>query len=236
MDAVAVTQSVSSTIGDNLALIRKRISAAADRAGRNPADITIVAVSKTVDRATIDAAYAAGLRFFGENRVQDAVAKLQPALPADASMHLIGQLQSNKVKLAIQHFDLIESVDRQSLVAALDLASRAREVTVPVLLQVNIAGESQKAGCHPSEAIALVESLVAAPYLNLKGLMSIAPLVDDPEAVRPVFKGLRQLRDQLIAQFPDRALPVLSMGMSNDFDVAVEEGATHVRIGRALFA
>lgn len=235
MDAVAATPTVTSRIGDNLGRIRERISAAAVRAGRESDEITIVAVSKTVDRATIDAAYNAGLRVFGENRVQDAIAKLQPALPIDASMHLIGQLQSNKVKSAVQHFDLIESVDRPSLVVALDAASRARERTVPVLLQVNIAGEAQKAGCLPSDAAALVESLIGAPFLDLRGLMTIGPLVDEPDAVRPVFSGLRQLRDLLLTQFPDLALPVLSMGMSNDFEVAVEEGATHVRIGRALF-
>ena len=236
MDAVAATPDVTSRIGANLVSINERISAAASRAGRGQDEITIVAVSKTVDRATIDAAYDAGLRVFGENRVQDAIAKLQPALPADASMHLIGQLQSNKARPAVQHFDLIESVDRPSLVTALDAASRAREHTTPVLLQVNVAGESQKAGCLPSDSAALVELIRAAPFLDLMGLMTIAPLVDDSEAVRPVFRGLHQLRAQLRLQFPDLALPVLSMGMSNDFEVAVEEGATHVRIGRALFA
>ncbi len=235
MDAVVATSAVSHQISENLDRIRDRISDAAARASRSPDDITIVAVSKTVDRATIDAAYDAGLRIFGENRVQDAVAKVQPALPADASMHLIGQLQSNKVKLAVQHFSLIESVDRPSLVAALASSSRAREQTIPILLQVNIAGEAQKAGCSRAEAASLVESILAAPYLELKGLMTIAPLVDDPEIVRPVFQGLRQLREELREQFPDLDLRVLSMGMSNDFEIAVEEGATHVRIGRALF-
>jgi pyridoxal phosphate enzyme (YggS family) len=233
---LAETAAVADQIGENLAQIRERIAVASTKAGRHPDEITIFAVSKTVDRATIDAAYRAGLRAFGENRVQDAIAKLDPPLPADASMHLIGQLQSNKAKLAVQHFDLIESVDRPSLVAALASAAQARKLTVPVLVQVNIAGETQKAGCTPADAPALIESILAAPNLSLAGLMAIAPLVEDSEAVRPVFSGLRELRDRLRVSYPELNLSVLSMGMSNDFEIAVEEGASHVRIGRALFS
>ena len=236
MSTVADTAVVADRIGQNLARIRERIAEASAKAGRNPDAITIVAVSKTVDRTTIDAAYHAGLRVFGENRVQDAIAKLDPALPPDASMHLIGQLQSNKAKAAVQHFDLIESVDRPSLIAALASASQPRDRIVPVLLQVNIAGETQKAGCAPADAPALIESILAAPNLSLIGLMTIAPLVDDVEEVRPVFSGLRDLRDRLRIKYSGLDLPVLSMGMSNDFEIAVEEGATHVRIGRALFS
>ncbi len=236
MNAVASNSAVTRRIGDNLGRIRQQINTAAGRAGRNPDDITIVAVSKTVDRATIDAAYDAGLRVFGENRVQDAIAKLRPALPTDASINLIGQLQSNKVKPAVQHFNLIESVDRPSLISALTSATQAIERTVPILLQVNVAGELQKSGCSPADAASLVEAILAAPYLALNGLMTIAPLVDDPEAVRPVFQELRGLRDELQRTFPGLELPILSMGMSNDFEIAVEEGSTHVRIGRALFS
>ncbi len=236
MDAVVANLAVSKRIENNLGQIQARIAAAAARSGRSPADITIVAVSKTVDRATIDAAYDAGLRVFGENRVQDALAKLQSGLPADATMHLIGQLQTNKVKIAVQHFDLIESVDRSSLIVALASASQSREHVTPILLQVNIAEEAQKAGCSRDDVASLVESVLAAPFLALKGLMTIAPLVDDAEQARSVFRELFALREKISEQFPELDLPVLSMGMSNDFEIAVEEGATHVRIGRALFS
>ena len=236
MDAVVGDPAISRGIEKNLGHVQERIAAAAARSGRNPADITIVGVSKTVDRATIDAAYGAGLRVFGENRVQDAIAKLQPDLPADATMHLIGQLQTNKVKLAVQHFDLIESVDRPSLVASLATASLSREQMIPILLQVNVAGEAQKAGCSLDEAPSLVESILAAPFLALEGLMTIAPLVNDAEEARTVFRGLFDLREKLSEQYPQLDLPILSMGMTNDFEIAVEEGATHVRIGRALFS
>lgn len=236
MNAVAASPAVTERLGHNLGRIRERIEVASRKAGRNPAEITVVAVSKTVDRATIDAAYLAGLRVFGENRVQDAIAKLEPALPTDASTHLIGQLQSNKAKLAVRHFDLIESVDRPSLISALIAAAEGRDHAMQILLQVNVAGETQKAGCSPADAPRLIESILAAPTLALRGLMTIAPLVDDIEAVRPVFAGLRELGADLRVRFPELDLPVLSMGMSNDFEIAVEEGATHVRIGRALFA
>lgn len=224
-------------IHDNLERIRRDALAAAERSGRSGPDVTIVAVSKTVDRATMAAAFSAGVRVFGENRVQDAVAKLATPLPAGASVHLIGQLQTNKVKPVVRHFDVVESIDRPTLIDALGVAvSAVRTEPLPILLQVNIAGESQKAGCDPADAQSLVARILDAPAFALQGLMTIAPLVDDSEDVRPVFAGLRMLRDQLTAQFEGLPLPVLSMGMSNDFAIAIEEGATHIRIGRALFA
>lgn len=229
------TTTTASVVSQRLDTIRGEIAAAASRSGRHPSEVTLIGVSKSVDRAAVDSAYAAGLRAFGENRVQDAAAKFAPPLGSDARLHLIGQLQSNKAKAAIRLFDVIESVDRLSLVAALEAAASTREVPVSVLLQVNIAREPQKAGCAPEDAAALIESILAAPNLALHGLMTIAPLTDDVETVRPVFSGLRELRRTLVDRYSELQLPVLSMGMSNDFGVAIEEGATHVRVGRALF-
>lgn len=216
--------------------VRQRVSNAATRADRDPADITIVAVSKTVGRDAIDAAYDCGLRHFGENRVQDARAKMAAPLPSDATLHMIGHLQSNKAKVAAGLFQIVESVDRVSVISALDHAAAQRQLVLPVLLQVNIAGEAQKAGCRPTDTAALIQAIGASPHLTLRGLMAIAPLVTDPEETRPVFRGLRELRDRLVQAEPSRQLPVLSMGMTNDFEVAIEEGATHVRIGRAIFS
>lgn len=215
--------------------VLSNVADAAKSAGRQPEDVTVVAVSKTVDRPAIEAAFTLGLRHFGENRVQDAHRKLAEPLPAGSKLHLIGQLQTNKAKPAAALFDIIESVDRGSLIDALENAAERRGAPVPVLLQVNIAREPQKAGCSWESASGLMERLVKSPWLQPKGLMTMAPLVADPEEVRPVFAGLRALRDILQREQPSIDLGVLSMGMSDDFRVAVEEGATSVRIGRAIF-
>jgi pyridoxal phosphate enzyme (YggS family) len=219
----------------NLSAIEERIARACDRAGRDPASVTLVGVSKTVDRAVVQAAYDAGLRHFGENRVQDATRKFEEPLPNDATLHMIGQLQSNKAQHALKLFDVIESIDRASLVVELDRQAAKLGKTVPVLLQVNVAEESQKAGCALAEAGALAQRIVAADHLELRGLMTIAPLVANAEEVRPVFAELRELRDALVERQIASELPVLSMGMTNDFETAIEEGATEVRVGRALF-
>ncbi len=188
-----------------------------------------------VDRQTIEAATALGLRHFGENRVQDATRKFAEARPHGTTLHLIGQLQSNKAKPAVALFDVIESVDRTSLIEALARAAEHRGQPMPVLIQVNMSREPQKGGCDPDEAPRLMELLVRSPALLPLGLMTIAPIVDNAEDVRPVFAGLRALRDNLQRLHPDVDLATLSMGMSNDFPVAVAEGATTVRIGRAIF-
>ena len=226
---------VGTALGERIARVREAVADAATAAGRGADEVTLVAVSKTVDRATVDEAYALGLRHFGENRVQDALAKFAAPPPPDASLHLIGQLQSNKARPAAAFFALIESVDRPSLIDALEKAGAGAAAPIAVLLQVNVAREPQKAGCPPEAAPALAARVHASPHLALRGLMTIAPLVADPEEARPVFAGLRELRDRLIGDDPSLDLPVLSMGMSNDYPVAVAEGATHVRIGRALF-
>jgi PLP dependent protein len=213
------------------------VSDAARSSGRQPEDVTVVAVTKTVNRDAIDKAYALGLRHFGENRVQDARRKLtEPGpLPGGATLHLIGQLQSNKAKPAVALFDIIESVDRISLIDVLEKEAERRAEPVSVLLQVNIAREPQKGGCEPETASVLMERLVRSSWLLPRGLMTIAPLVADPEETRAVFSALRALRDALQQEQPTVDLDTLSMGMSDDFRVAIEEGATSVRIGRAIF-
>jgi PLP dependent protein len=213
------------------------VADAARSSDRQPEDVTIVAVTKTVDRDVIDAAYALGLRHFGENRVQDARRKLADSKPrpAGAVLHLIGQLQSNKAKPAVALFDIIESVDRISLIDALEKEAERNGQPVSVLLQVNIAREPQKAGCMPESASELMKRLVGSPWLRPRGLMAMAPLVTDAEETRPVFAGLRALRDALQREHLAVDLGTLSMGMSDDFRVAIEEGATSVRIGRAIF-
>ena len=223
------------TLAQRIESVAERIAAAADRSGRTSADVTLIGVTKTVGRDVVDEAYALGMRHFGENRVQDCVEKFATPLPGDAVLHEIGQLQTNKVKQAVQMFQVIHSVDRPSLVQALDKAATAQGKRIDVLIQVNVAGEDQKAGCEPDDAAGLIEAVQASSSLALRGLMTMAPLVATPEEARPVFAGLRELRDRITADHGVE-LPWLSMGMTNDFEVAIEEGATHVRVGRAIFA
>ncbi len=232
-------------LATNVAKVRARIAAAADRGGRRADDVLLVAVTKTVDAARVREAVALGLRVFGENRVQEARDKV-PAVPG-VSWHLIGSLQRNKAKEAVRLFDVIESVDSEGLAEELDRRAVAqgaghdvtragqKERAVDVLIQVNVAREPQKHGASPEETAAVVRRTAALPGLRLRGLMTIAPAASDPDQVRPVFRGLRELRNH-IQHLTGIALPELSMGMSDDFEVAVEEGATMVRVGRAIFA
>ncbi len=224
-----------SWLARNVAEVRERVYLAAHDAGRPADEITIVAVSKTHSRELVDEAHALGLDVFGENRVQEAAVKLGEPLPTAMRVHLIGQLQTNKAKAAIGLFDRIESVDRPSLVAALEKEAAKAGTLVSVLVQVNIGREPQKAGCPPEDALGLVDAIRAAEHLRLDGLMGIAPMVSDAEAARPYFRLLRELRDEVSRERPDIDLSVLSMGMSGDFETAIEEGATHVRIGSAIF-
>ena len=215
------------SIADNLRSVRERIARAAERAGRPSGDVTLVAVTKDVDATSVREAFQAGLNQFGENRLQEAERKLAALadLRPDSTWHMVGHLQSNKVKNSIQVFDIIQSIDSVRLGEALD--ARA-EKSVPVLLEVNVAGEASKYGFRPDELTEAVERLGHCPNLDIRGLMTIAPMDPDPEAARPVFRKLRELAREL-------ALRELSMGMTNDFEVAVEEGATMVRIGTAIF-
>lgn len=224
-----------SWLARNIAEIRERVERAARNAGRSADEITIVAVSKTHSRAMVDEAHALGLDVFGENRVQEAVAKFGGPLPTEMRVHLIGQLQTNKAKAAVALFDRIESVDRPSLIAALEKEAAKAETLVSVLLQVNIGREAQKSGCLPDEALGMVDALRTSTHLRLDGMMGIAPMVAEAEEARPYFRLLRELRDEVSRGSPDVDLPVLSMGMSGDFESAILEGATHVRIGSAIF-
>jgi hypothetical protein len=212
--------------------IEEAIAAAAKKAGRNPAAIELIAVSKTQPADVISQAMRAGMLRFGENKVQEARGKIEEL--GRGVWHLIGHLQSNKAKDAVRLFDSIDSVDRAELAEEINSRAHALGKTQNVLLQVNIAGESTKSGCAPEAASALAMKINELHHLALHGLMAIAPYTPDPEKSRPHFAALRHLRDQLELQ-TGLKLPVLSMGMSGDFAVAIEEGATQVRVGTALF-
>jgi pyridoxal phosphate enzyme (YggS family) len=212
--------------------VRARMTQAAQRAGRDPAGIELVAVSKTQTVDAIRAAMCAGVHVFGENKVQEAGRKI--AELERGAWHLIGHLQTNKARLAVRLFDSIDSVDRLELAQEIDRRAEPLGKTQNVLLQVNVAGESSKFGCTPEAARGLAEAVNALPHLCLRGLMTIAPYADEAEKSRPHFARLRELRGTLERDTGLR-LPVLSMGMSGDFEVAVEEGATSVRVGTALF-
>jgi pyridoxal phosphate enzyme (YggS family) len=208
----------------NLERVRERIARAAQRAGRRPEDILLIGASKTVPPERIREALEAGLAALGENRVQEAREKIR-ALGRPVPWHLIGPLQGNKVKDAVELFDVIHSVDRLKLAA--EVARRARR-PMDVLVEVNLAREPAKSGFAPPELKPALETLQDLPGLRVRGLMAIPPASDDPEQSRPWFRALRELRDAA-------GLPELSMGMSADFEVAVEEGATMVRVGTAIF-
>jgi len=219
----------------NLRSVQERIAAAARRAGRDPAEITLVAVTKGQPVEAIRVAYGLGLRHFGENRVEEAETKVGQ-LPADITWHMIGHVQSRKARRVVPLFQIVHSVDSVRLARRLDSSCAGRSEPLPVLLEVNISGEASKYGFLDQEGLlAAVEEIIALPHLRLEGLMTMAPLVADPEQARPVFARLRQLRDELATAFPQAGWQHLSMGMSDDLEVAVEEGATLVRVGRAIF-
>lgn len=215
--------------------VRLRVAEAATRSGRSPDDVTVIAVTKTVPVERVALAYELGLKVFGENRVQEARAKIAALHYPLMRWHLIGHLQTNKVARAVELFDLIHSVDSVRLAEALGHSAQARDRTVSVLLQVNVSGEASKEGVSLDELPALAAGVLRLPHLRVQGLMTIAPYTTRPEEARPVFRRLRELRDDLRERFPDGSWDALSMGMTNDFVVAIEEGATMVRIGRAIF-
>ncbi|HET9014356.1 MAG TPA: YggS family pyridoxal phosphate-dependent enzyme [Thermomicrobiaceae bacterium] len=221
-------------LAERLAAVRERVALAAEQSGREPESVRIVGVSKTVGRDAVDEAFRAGLLDFGENRVQDALRKFDPPLADDVTLHLIGYLQTNKARDAVSLFHVVHSLDRVALADALQQRAEAAGKVLTVLLQVNIAGEAQKHGAMPEDAAALLQHTLSLENLRVAGLMTIAPLVQGAEEARPVFRGLRELRDDL-QQHAGMALPELSMGMTNDFVVAIAEGATMVRVGRAIF-
>ncbi len=221
------------TIAQNLRSVQERVTEAALKAGRDPASVEIVAVTKGFDTHVIEAAYSLGLRHFGENRVQEATAKYATR-PDDIVLHMVGHLQRNKVKTALKIFDVIESVDSLSLARELERRLMASPRLVDVLLEVNVAGETTKFGFSVSEVVSAWGEISDLEHLRVQGLMTVAPVASDPEAARWVFRTMARLKAEL-EQKAGRSLPVLSMGMSDDFEVAIEEGATWVRLGRAIF-
>lgn len=215
--------------------VRARVAAAAQRAGRTPDDVLIVAVTKTVDVELIRGVYELGLKTFGENRVQEARAKMGKLRLPLVRWELIGHLQTNKVARAVELFDRIQSVDSVHLAEALEERAAQLDRELPILLEVNVAGEASKYGLAPAEVVAAARAIAVLPHLRVGGLMTVAPLVSDPDQARPVFRQLSELRDRLRVEVPAGDWQHLSMGMTDDFEVAIEEGATLVRIGRALF-
>jgi len=215
----------------NLEAVRQAITSSAQRASRDPSAVTLVAVTKTVAVERIREAITLGLRIFGENRVQEALPKMDEIGPANIDWHLVGHLQTNKIKFLEGRFQMVQSVDSAGLAEALD---RRLQSALDVLVEVNVAEESQKTGALPADLPAIARTVAAASHLRLRGLMTVAPMVSDAEQVRPIFRRLRSLRDQTSHEL-GMPLPVLSMGMTDDYPVAVEEGATMLRLGRALF-
>jgi pyridoxal phosphate enzyme (YggS family) len=223
------------SIAENLKTVVDRIAAAAKRAGREPSSVRLIVVTKTVDVDRIREAVAAGAVILGENRVQEAKAKIEE-LGGIAGWHLIGHLQSNKAKYAVKLFDLIHSVDNLELAKEIDKQAAKIGKIQNVLIEVSIAGEAQKAGVNLSRTIDLIKEAAKLKNIAIQGIMTVPPLLDDPEAVRPYFRKMRELADGIRKEnTPNMNMKELSMGMSGDFEVAVEEGATMVRVGTAIF-
>jgi len=222
---------MSDSLAARLQAIRQTIARSAERAGRDPNEVVLVAVTKGFPVERIREALAVGLHALGENRVQEALPKIDAIGAAEVDWHLIGHLQTNKVKFIDGRFRMVQSLDSVGLAEALDRRLRS---PLDVLVEVNVAQEPQKTGVAPADLAALASAVNAAEHLRLRGLMTVAPMVEDPEAARPVFRQLRALRDTTSQQL-GVALPVLSMGMTDDYPIAVEEGATMLRLGRALF-
>ena len=222
-----ISDETTTAIGSGIAGVRQRIAAACGRSRRDPRNVRLVAITKTRAANVIAEAYEAGLRDFGENRVQEAAPKI--AELRDRGMaptwHLVGHLQRNKVTAALRHFDILHSVDS---IALAEKISANAERPVRVLLEVNVARDPTKFGVSPSDTAALASQIGRLDRIELVGLMTVAPQTDDPESARPVFRQLRELADAI-------GLKELSMGMTDDFEVAVEEGSTLVRVGRAIF-
>jgi len=223
-------------IAENLESVRARIAAAAGRAGRDPGTITLVAVSKTFGADHVRAAWAAGQRDFGENKVQEALQKIAETTDIPVRWHLIGHLQSNKVRKAAAPFACIQSVDSVELLRRLDAAAGTAGATPDILVQVDLAGEATKFGAPSEAARQVVNAAFACHAVRLRGLMLLPPWSDDPELARPWFRRLRELQQAWISDGVARdALRDLSMGMSHDFEAAIEEGATMIRVGTAIF-
>ncbi len=222
-------------IKENLNTVETKIAAACARAGRERTDVTLIAVSKTKPVEMLTEAYDTGVRDFGENKVQEMCDKI-PKLPADIRWHMIGHLQRNKVKYIIDQAALIHSVDTYRLAEEINIQAKKRGLVVPILVEVNIAGERSKFGASTEDAMLLVEEIAALENLRIKGLMTIAPYVVDAEENRPYFRKIKQLSVDITNKNIDNvSMEVLSMGMTGDYEVAIEEGATMVRVGTGIF-
>jgi pyridoxal phosphate enzyme (YggS family) len=222
-----------SELQENLTRIRSRIDQACERSGRQLDSVRLMAVSKNQPPERVAEAALAGLTLFGENRIQDAKVKI-PLCPGQLEWHFIGHLQSNKSRDAVSLFQVVQGVDSLALAEELQKQALKQARSLPILLEVNVAGESSKFGWNPDRLLAELPQLNALNRLEVHGLMTIAPYAVDPEQVRPIFRRLRELRDRC-TDLLGAPLPVLSMGMSGDLEVAIEEGATLVRVGTALF-
>ena len=208
---------------------------ACEKAGRNREDVTLIAVSKTKPVSMLEEIYAEGIRTFGENKVQELTEKYDQ-LPADIKWHMIGHLQRNKVKYIVGKVSLIHSVDSYRLAEEINIQAKKHQVTVPILIEVNVAGEDTKFGVRPEETLRLVEEIASLENVRIQGLMTIAPFVEDPEENRVHFRRLKQLSVDIDSKNIDNVhMEILSMGMTNDYMVAIEEGATMVRVGTGIF-
>ena len=220
---------------DQLQEVEKRIQAACDRAGRKREEVTLIAVSKTKPVETLQEAYDLGVRIFGENKVQELTAKYE-ALPKDIHWHMIGHLQTNKVKYIIDKAELIHSVDSLKLAETIEKEAAKHDLIADILVEVNVAEEESKFGMKMEEVIPCVEQVSAFPHVRVRGLMTIAPFVEDPEENRSIFADLHKLYIDIKKKNHDNdTVSVLSMGMTNDYEVAIEEGATMVRVGTGIF-
>ena len=220
---------------DNLKEVESNIMTACEKAGRNREDVTLIAVSKTKPVSMLEEIYAEGIRTFGENKVQELTEKYDQ-LPADIKWHMIGHLQRNKVKYIVGKVSLIHSVDSYRLAEEINIQAKKHQVTVPILIEVNVAGEDTKFGVRPEETLRLVEEIASLENVRIQGLMTIAPFVEDPEENRVHFRRLKQLSVDIDSKNIDNVhMEILSMGMTNDYMVAIEEGATMVRVGTGIF-
>ena len=222
-------------VAENLEQVRKNIELACKKAGRDPKEVTLISVSKTKPVSMLQEAYDAGSRDFGENKVQEIMDKV-PQLPADIRWHMIGHLQRNKVKYIVDKVALIHSVDSLRLAETIEHEAAKRNVIVPILIEVNVAEEESKFGLKTEEVLSLVESVAALPHIHIQGLMTIAPYVEDPEENRGIFRQLKKLSVDIADKNINNVnMSVLSMGMTGDYQVAVQEGATMVRVGTGIF-
>jgi pyridoxal phosphate enzyme (YggS family) len=223
------------SIADNLARVKEKIANAAIRAGRSPESVELIGVTKTVDDERIKGALSAGLQILGENYVQESRRKID-RFGDQASWHFIGRLQTNKAKYAVKLFDLIQTVDSMKLATELNRRAQPLGRVIPITIQVNLAGEAGKGGVHPAESLSLIRQISELSNLQIQGLMTMPPFFNDPEGARPYFRQLWELSQKIAAAaVVGVEMKEISMGMSGDFEVAIEEGATLVRVGTAIF-